>query len=155
MTRLKRYVLRPHHKEILYGISALLWLSGAVWLYFRYYPPMQGEFGVQSHPAQTLCLKLHGAAAMGFLVILGMALYHIPPGWRKKRQRPSGVSLLVVSCLLILTGWGLYYTGNDQLRSFTSLSHSILGVLLPVIIFFHVWRIVQRRSKKKVTTRRV
>lgn len=155
MTRLKKHVLRPLHKKMLYGISALLWLSGTVWLYFRYYPPMQGEFGVQSHPAQTFCMKLHGAAAMGFLVILGMALYHIPPGWRKKRQRPSGLSLLVICCLLILTGWGLYYSGNDDRRGFISASHSILGVLLPMIIFFHVWRIVRRRSKRKFRCDRV
>ncbi len=149
MTRLKKHVLTPLHKKMLYGISALLWSSGVVWLYFRYCPPMRCDFGPQSHPAQTLCLKLHGAAAMVFLVILGTLLYHIPPGWRKKRQRPSGVSLLAVCCFLILTGWGLYYTGNERLRDLTSAIHSVLGVLLPLIIFLHVWRIVHRRSKMK------
>ena len=147
--RFKKHVLEPWHKKLLYGVSVLLWLSGSVWLYFRYSPLMRGEFGPQSHPAQTLCLKLHGAAAMVFLVILGMVLYHIPPGWRKKRQRPSGVLLLAVCGFLILTGWGLYYAGNDQLREVTSAIHSILGFLLPAIIFLHVWRIVRRRSKRK------
>ena len=149
MTRLKKHVLEPWHKKLLYGISAFLWLSGIIWLYFRYSPPMRGEFGPQSHPAKTLCLKLHGAAAMIFLVILGVVLYHIPPGWRKKRQRPSGVALLAVCGFLILTGWGLYYAGNDRLREVTSATHSILGLLLPTIIFLHVWRIVRRRAKRK------
>ena len=133
---------------MLYGVSAILWLSGAVWLYFRYCHQALEEFAPQSYPAEALVLKLHGAAAMIFLVIFGALLYHIRPGWRKKYQRPSGMLLLTACGLLILTGWGLYYLGNEKLRNLISTIHSIFGILLPVIIFFHVWRIVQRRAKR-------
>jgi hypothetical protein len=145
--RLRKDVLGPLQKNIFYAISVLLWLTGAVWLYFRYAMDAQEEFGFQSHPSQSVVLQIHGAVAIGFCIILGSSLYHIRPGWKKKLQRLSGVLLLTVCAILILTGWGLYYLGDEQIRNLTSLTHSLLGVFLPVLIFFHVWRIIQQRSK--------
>ena len=81
--------------------------------------------------------------------VLGLILYHIKPGWRQERQRPSGVLLLTVCVILILTGWGLYYVGGDELRNWISISHSILGVLLPLVIFLHVWSV---RHRKRFTS---
>ncbi len=148
MTRLKKEILGPWHKRLLYGVCALLWLSGTVWLYLRYGTQVRDGFGPQVHPAQAIVLKLHGATAMVFLVIFGTLLYHIPPGWRKKQQRPSGVSLMTVCGILILTGGGLYYVGDDQLRNLTSVVHSVVGILFPLIVFLHVWRIIRRRAKR-------
>ena len=147
MDQPKKEVLESWHKKMLYAVSAVLWLSGIVWLYFRYYAESRDEFGPQAHPVQAMSLKIHGMAAIVFLIIFGTLLYHIRPGWRQKQQRPSGVSLLTTCIILILTGWGLYYVGDEQLRSLTSIIHCILGLSLPGIIFFHVWRIVRRRFK--------
>ena len=149
MVQWKKAVVGPFQKQGLYISTAVLWLSGTMWLYFRYCRQSQGEFGPQSHPAQAMLLKLHGAAAMAFLMVFGALLYHIQPGWKDKLQRLSGLPLLVLCGLLILTGWGLYYVGDDTLRNLTSIIHSILGLLLPVIISLHVWRIVRRRARLK------
>ncbi len=146
MARLKKQVLGPWHKRSLYLVCGLLWLSGVFWLYFRYCVHTSNEFGLQTHPAQAVILKIHGALAMGFLIVFGSVLYHIKPGWRQKSQRPSGTSLLIVCGILILTGWGLYYVGGDELRNWSSLSHSILGFLLPLIIFLHVWSVRNRKG---------
>jgi peptidoglycan/LPS O-acetylase OafA/YrhL len=107
------------------------------------------EFGPQNHPSQVMMLKIHGAAAMGFLIILGVVLRHIRPGWRRKQQRPSGLSLISVCGFLILSGWALYYVGDEQSRNWMSISHSLLGVLLPIFIFFHVWNVYQRLKVEK------
>jgi heme A synthase len=145
--RSRKEVLGPIQKNIFYGISVLLWLTGVVWLYYRYGVEAQGEPGFQNHPTSSLVLQIHGAAAIGFCIILGSSLYHIRPGWKKKIQRFSGALLLSVCVLLILTGWGLYYLGDEQFRNITSVTHSFLGLILPVLVFVHVWRIIQDRSK--------
>ena len=141
MTSLRKNVLKPLHKRMLYAVILLLWISGVVWLYLRYFVQIQGEYGPEAHPAQAMLLKLHGAVAMIFLIVFGSILYHIRPGWKTKSQRPSGVSLLTTCIVLILTGWGLYYIGHEKIRYLSSAIHSILGFFLPVIIFLHVWNV--------------
>jgi hypothetical protein len=140
-------VVGTRQKAALYALTGLVWLSGVLWLYFRYFGRVQTEFGLQAHPAQGWCLEVHGAVAMLFLILLGTFIpNHIRLGWHQNRQRPSGVSLLTMCGILILTGWGLYYLGNESLRRSTSLLHSVLGALLPVVIAVHVW-FARRNSK--------
>lgn len=147
MTLLKKSVLSSWQKKMLYGAAAFLWLTGIVWLYFKYGVKHEDEFGIQTSPWQNVSLKLHGAGAILFLIIFGAILFHIPPGWRNKSQRSTGVFLLSVCIVLILTGWGLYYLGNENWRNISSLVHCILGTILPLMIFFHVCKIISRRSK--------
>ena len=100
--RKKSATLGVWQKRLLYGVFAVLWLTGAVWLY-------------QPHP---FWLKVHGVAAMAFLMSFGaLLLEHVPTGWDLNEHRPSGGSLLGASGVLILTGWGLYYFGNEEKRS--------------------------------------
>ncbi len=122
-------LLAPLQKQMLYIITALLWVTGAIWMVL-----------LETDPARPLWMKLHGAAAMAFLVILGtVMLHHVPAGWKQNDQRPSGGSLLIVCGVLVISGWGLYYLGNEEWRHWTRTIHSIIGLLLPVILFLHVW----------------
>lgn len=139
--RSKKRVLIPVERKLFYLVTGILWLTGTIWLGFRY---LTGPDSIFESPTQTMLLKIHGAAAMVFLFALGVIFYHIPPGWRKKERRPSGVLLLTICGILILTGWGLYYAGGELFRNWMSWIHSILGVLLPMIIVFHVWKVYQR-----------
>jgi hypothetical protein len=126
-------------KRILYISTAFLWVSGLFWLYCKYFGQIQGEFGQQASPIQPVMLEIPGAAAMIFLMIFGtLLLYHVPTGWEQKRQRPSGGFLLGICWILILTGWGLYYVGNETLRHWTSLIHIFVGVALPLLIYIHI-----------------
>lgn len=138
--RQSQVALGQTHKRVLYAVSALTWFSGVVWLFLRYFGQTHGEFGSQPSPVQTPCLELHGAAAMAFLLVLGSLLpAHVPVGWRNKRQRPSGGLLLSACGVLILSGWGLYYIGQDRWREWTSATHSILGICFPGLVILHVW----------------
>jgi hypothetical protein len=124
-----KILLGTRQKQALYLITSLLWLSGAVWLYLS-----------MEDPSRPLWMKIHGAAAMAFLVIFGTLLVrHVPAAWEQNRERPSGAWLLGMCGTLILTGWGLYYFGNDQIRHWTSLLHGYLGLIFPLLIAFHVW----------------
>jgi len=74
----KTATLLPLHKQILYGVTAVLWGSGAIWLLFQ----------------SPVWMQLHGAAAMIFLMAFGAFwLDHIPTGWAQPEYRPSGVSV--------------------------------------------------------------
>lgn len=129
----------PRQKRILYIITALLWASGAAWLYFRYFGQVQTEFGLQASPVQALSMRIHGAAAMAFLMVFGaFLLEHVPAGWNENRQRPSGSTLLGVCAVLTVTGWGLYYLVDKGTRQWVSVIHGGLGLLLPAIIAAHV-----------------
>lgn len=130
---------RPHRRA-LYGVCALLWVSGACWLYLTYFAGGVVDAAAPA-PPPPLLLELHGAAAMAFLLVFGSLLpAHLPNGWRKKRQRPSGLALVGISAILVVSGWGLYYFSQEGLRSATSVVHSVLGILLPFVMGVHVWR---------------
>ncbi len=143
MDQSKKVKIESAHKRFFYSVCLVLWLSGALWLYVRYCLRTSVDITDQSYSYLSLLLKIHGAAAMVFLVVWGALLYHIFPGWNNRRQRPSGVSMVITCLVLILTGWGLYYIGNDGLRNLTSLMHSIFGIIFPVVIFFHVFRVIR------------
>lgn len=127
-------------KKILHTVVVVLWISGAAWFYLQTIAPSAMDEGFQTSSSQPLWLKLHGAAAMVFLVVFGTLLVgHMPMGWRTKHQRLSGVSLFAACASLILTGWGLYYFGDRQLRDLTSWVHTAIGLGLPLVIAIHAW----------------
>ena len=129
-----KLLLAPLQKRILYLTTATLWFSGAIWLYL-----------LEADPSRPLWMKLHGAAAMIFLIVFGTLLVqHIPAGWLQADQRPSGGWLVLTCVLLIVSGWGLYYVGNEVIRSLTSRFHTVLGLLLPVLLFLHI-RLANRK----------
>ncbi len=143
MRPLKKRVLSFIEKRWLYGITAILWLTGTIWFVLHSLTP-EGEYGSFT---QSMLLRIHGIAAMAFLFVLGIIFHHIPPGWKNKNQRISGVPLLSICVILTLTGWGLYYLGQENWRSAASLIHSALGIVLPLIILAHIWKIIFMKSK--------
>src|SRR5262245_8814151 len=146
--------LPPLQKRALYVVATLLWTSGACWLYFSYFASGEASFSAPS-PAPALLPELHGAAAMAFLIAFGMLLpQHLPNGWQQKRQRPSGLSLVAVCSILVVTGWGLYYLSDESLRTVTRVIHSVLGILLPLAIAAHVWRARRRSRLDAIQSRR-
>jgi len=129
-----KLLLEPLQKRALYLATTLLWLSGAIWLYL-----------LETDPARPLWMRLHGAAAMVFLMVFGtLLMQHVPAGWRQGEQRLSGVSLIATYSVLIVTGWMLYYLAGDQVRYWTGKTHAILGLVLPLLIYIHV-----RQNMKK------
>ncbi len=64
--KISKVLLAPWQKRSLYLATALLWLSGALWLYYKYFGQVQGDYGLQAHPMQPILLEIHGAAAMAF-----------------------------------------------------------------------------------------
>ena len=93
-------------------------------------------------------LMVHGGASMITLVILG-ALHplHMRLGWRANRNRMSGSLMVTINGLLIVTAFGLYYSGAEVLRAWTGYIHIAVGLALPVLAGLHI--LLGRRSRPK------
>jgi MFS family permease len=128
--------LKRAHRVLLYAVLALLFASGVGWVlvnYFFHAPEGPGAV------AKSLAMKVHGAAAMAILMLIGMLLTsHVQFAWRARRNRLNGSIFLGVFAVLTLTGYALYYAGSETLRSWASWIHLAMGLALPVFLLVHI-----------------
>jgi hypothetical protein len=121
-----------------YGVGIGLWLSGGLWLLFHYFVHVGGPFGSSPHPLEPWWLKLHGGFGFAGLWLLGLLWgAHIAYAWPQRRRRWSGGVLLGCMAWLVLSGYLLYYLGDEDLRAATSLLHWSLGLACPVVFLVH------------------
>jgi hypothetical protein len=125
-------------KAALYAAFVILLLSGIVLLISVQDNEPTAVPSVWQQILPT-CLALHGAASMVTLIFLGVLFpIHIKLGWRARLNRVAGVSMLLVSTVLVTTAFGLYYAGTDSLRSWTGTVHWVVGSGSPLILLVHV-----------------
>ncbi len=128
LKRLQRYFLS--------AVLALLFLSGVAWAYWNYLAASPGSFETNAKP---WALKIHGAAAMAILVLIGMLLTgHVRFAWRARRNRANGSVFLSAFAVLTVTGYGLYYLGGERVRAWTSWIHLAVGLALPILLLIHI-----------------
>lgn len=121
--------LSLRHKRWLYATAGLLFTSGLGWLIMHYLFAGRGDAGDAPHPSEPWWLRMHGAAAIGFLIALGSLLPgHISRAWQARRNHRSGLFMLMLVAALILTGYGLYYEGDEETRPWISLLHWWIGI---------------------------
>ncbi|HEX6564076.1 MAG TPA: hypothetical protein VF020_07320 [Chthoniobacterales bacterium] len=128
---------------LVYLVFGTLLLTAGVWLW------AQSNLS-PDNPVPSLMMKIHGAAAMAALVLLGALFNHIRRGWTAKKNRVSGMILLAVVLFLAVTGYGLYYSGDEQLRSLISKSHTWIGLGLVFLIPAHVLLGRAFRRKRRI-----
>lgn len=138
--------IRPRLRGWIHGTIGVLFITGAVWWALQRWGNVETEFGSTAHPAAPWVMRVHGAAAMLMLLVLGWLVpVHVLRGWRARRNRRSGAGLVAVLGTLTITGWLLYYAGGEKLRAAASALHVWLGLTLPLIIVAHIW--LGRRSR--------
>ncbi len=121
-----------------YIVGIGVWLTGALWLLFHYFFVTQGEFGPTTNPLEPWWLKLHGAFAFAAVWIFGLLWgIHITKLLPTQRKRWSGSALTGVFALLIVSGYLLYYVGDDRFRPMISLLHWVIGLASPVALLGH------------------
>lgn len=141
--------LSRRHEWFAYGVSVVVFGTGAIWAWVHFFASPPNEFGASS-PVESWMLKAHGAAAMATLVLLGTLVpTHMKFAWRAGRNLRSGLTIVSVFGFLVLTGYGLYYAGGERLRAWTSAAHLWVGLALPVFLGLHVWRGKRSRSGRK------
>ena len=143
LKRLQRYLL--------YAVLALLFLSGVAWTYWTYLAASPGDLETA---AKVWAMKIHGAAAMAILVLIGMLLAgHVKFAWRAGRNRANGSIFLGVFGVLTVTGYGLYYAGGEMLREWTSWIHLAVGLALPIFLLIHILLGRRTRSSSRLRIR--
>lgn len=136
------------HKRALYGVFALLWLSGALWLGFHYFLQVPGEFGVSANPLEVWWLRLHGLTGFMMLVAIGSVLpIHTRRAWHLHKNRGSGSAMHAALLWLSLTGYALYYFASDANEAWLPLLHWVVGLVLPLQLIWHI-----RCGRKRVQT---
>ena len=143
----ERVRLEPFHRRLLYTSFATVWSSGAAWALIQLLK--DPELRMTRTMLQTFVMKIHGAAMLIFLAILGTLFTHVRRGWVLRANRLSGCVNIAVSVLLTVTGWLLYYLGEDQFREWASLAHWSIGLGALPLLYAHV--LVGHRSAKTLS----
>lgn len=150
--RLEPGRLAPWQRLLVYGSSALMLVSGVLWLLFRYSLRIETDFGLQPHPLEYQWLRLHGASAMMGLVALGSLLpTHIKRAWEARKNRLAGAVMFGLFAALVLSGYLLYYFAGESSRAWISALHWGLGLAAVPALGWHVLsgRALRRRRRTR------
>jgi hypothetical protein len=124
-----------------------VWASGGGWLVVHYFIQPTGASGLENDSWGPWWLKVHGAFA--FLAVwCGGLLWglHVIRAWKTRRHRWSGGTLFAVLLVLIVSGYLLYYVGDDRLRDLISRVHWVLGLVIPLAYLIHrITKLIFRR----------
>lgn len=131
--------LSRRHEQWLYATAGVLLASGLVWIVQHYFFAGSGEFGDAPSALQAWLLRIHGAAAMAFLIALGSLLPgHVVRGWRARKNHRSGVTVLTLAGVLIVSAYALYYLSSEEARPWVSAVHWAIGVVAALYLPLHV-----------------
>jgi multisubunit Na+/H+ antiporter MnhB subunit len=135
--------LSRRHQASIYGTAGLLFASGVLWLALHFIWAPSDEFGVGRSPLEAWCLRIHGLATMLMLAAVGALVpIHIGRAWELRRNRLSGGAMVGAFVTLALTGYMLYYAGDETLRPYISAIHWAVGLVgLPAL----VWHVIAGR----------
>ena len=129
-----------------YSVFGTLLFSGIIWLAVHHYAEGHDRFDGQFHWLETWLLRVHGAAAMASLVILGVLIpRHMQRAWAQRRNRVTAIVMVLLCSSMVASGYGLYYCGDDGFRLWISGFHSVTGCLLPATL---IWHIISGRNAK-------
>jgi hypothetical protein len=122
----------------LYAAVAVLFVTGAAWLAAdQLKETPSGEFW---QAATANLLMVHGGAAIITLLLLGgLFSSHIARTWRTRLNRVSGIVMVFCNAVLIVTAFGLYYLGSENVRPLISDMHIVVGLALPFLLALHIW----------------
>jgi heme A synthase len=89
---------------------------------------------------RILTAALH--TIFGFLVMMCMgALWtiHMREGWRKNKNRKSGLALNLLLFLLLVSAIGIYYLSDEQALTMASVIHTVLGLSIFILFVQHAY----------------
>ena len=131
--------LSRRHRWSVYLLGLVLLISGLAWAWLH----RLDEGGIAQgswREFKPWLMKVHGFAALGFVLLLGTLLpVHVRHSWHARRNRANGAFFLSSVSILTLTGYALYYLGNEKLRALCSNVHFWLGAFIPLLLILHIW----------------
>lgn len=143
--------LSPRRERWAYAIGFGTWATGVAWLVLHYFVRQHNAFGDLPHPLESWSIRAHTAFALAAVWTGGVVwAAHVQPSWTQRARRLSGIALVGVLGVLIVSAYGLLYADED-LRRVVSLVHWIVGLALPLWGLVHV--VSQRRRRNRGPTR--
>jgi hypothetical protein len=121
------------------GIYAVgIGLTGVLWLVLHYFVAYPGRFGPARSPLEPWSLTLHGAFGFAAIWIFGLLWdVHVQTRWPRGKRRLSGGLLAAFFGWLIVSGYLLYYAGDEELRAAVSRGHWLIGLAAPAAFAAH------------------
>lgn len=131
--------LPARRRRAVHWIAIGTWLTGAIWLIFKYFVRVTDEFGFDNpHPMQQWWLTAHAVVAVFAVWMFGVLWPgHILRGWNSHLRRPTGGTLFGIMAFLTLSGVALYYLGSDRWRSWISILHWAVGLGALIAFLLH------------------
>jgi heme A synthase len=90
-------------------------------------------------------------AFMVFMAIGALWSIHMRQGWRKKSNKKSGLALMCLMSLLLLSAVAIFYLSDELALTLASLIHAVLGVGIGLLFIQHafLYKIKFRATKCK------
>lgn len=137
-------------KNLLYGFFAVSLVTGCTFFVLNQFVVIEGPFGPQKHPWQKYFLMTHGASAFIIMTLFGMMLSsHVPKTWPLKKNKITGMLLVTIVSLQMITAYCLYYLVLGEYRIFLIYTHLVTGITLPVALVGHL---IRTKVRKKIAT---
>ena len=134
----RAFQISPRHRRILHAVSLVLFVSGAAWACVHRLDE-QGNAGDALRTFKPWLMKVHGFAAVGFVLLLGTLLpTHVRRAWHARKNRANGAFFLGAMSLLTIFGYALYYLSDETWRNTFSQFHLWLGLSSPLLLFWHI-----------------
>lgn len=131
--------LSRRHRWSIYLVGIALLLTGFGWVWLHRLDEA-GDIRGPWRELKPALMTVHGLVAAGFVLLLGTLLpVHVRHSWHARRNRANGGFFLGAVCTLTLSGYLLYYLGNERLRAWCSNVHFWLGVAIPLLLLLHIW----------------
>lgn len=132
------FQLGRRQRRLFYLAFVTLLLSGLFWAWLHRLDETETS-GSSWRGWTPRLMTIHGGAAVGFVLLLGTLLPgHVRHSWRAGRNRPNGVFFLSAVGVLTITGYALYYLGDETARRICSDIHFWLGVAFPLLLVWHI-----------------
>ena len=130
--------LGRRHRRLLYAACLSLFISGTAWAWIQHLDEA-GKAGDTLVKLKQPLIAVHGFSAMTFVLLLGTLLVgHVRRAWHAHKNRKNGAFFLIAISLLTLSGYALYYIGDEHWRGWTSNLHLWLGVTAPALLILHI-----------------
>lgn len=114
-------------------------VTGIAFFILKTWITVEGDFGLEKHPWQFPILKVHAASAFFIMIMFGAFLgSHVQYGWRTGRSRRTGIIMLIVLSIQIVTAYMLYYLSNESLRLVTEYVHLAVGASIVLALVVHI-----------------
>ncbi len=90
---------------------------------------------------RIFCAAWHAVGGFAMMLLMG-ALWsvHMRMGWRRRKQRGSGIFLVTLLLLLTLSAVVIYYAADEVLGNWFALFHLVMGLLVVGVFSWHGWR---------------